>query len=384
MRRQVQEVLKAFLLLTVTLIWPCVAQPTGAVFVMTNDSEANEVVVFERDGQGLLIQGASFSTGGGGSGGEIDPLQSQGSLILSEDGRWLFAVNAGSDEISQFAVEGSEVELVAIDRSRGSVPISLTQFGDLLYVLNAGGRPNIQGFRLLEGGDFDRIPGSKRFLTSDVAPSGRAEGPAQVSFSPEGAYLVLTDRLTDEIHLLAVDVDGVPAENSVRWPSVGVGPFGFDFDPLGRLLVSEVWGRNPAGTVLEGAVSSYRILEDGSLEVVSRSVENFEAATCWLVSDGRKSAFTTNTTSGTLSRYKVRRNGRLKVRQGGVGFRLPGSPEAFPTDLATTPDGAFLYTLNAGRGTVGMFRVRKSGRLVFLGEAGSLAGRAGLQGIAAH
>jgi len=371
-------------IVALTLVWasPGRAQETGAVFVMTNNAVANEIVVFARDEEGFLSQASAIATGGRGSGGEVDPLQSQGSLILSEDARWLFAVNSGSREISQFAVDGTEVDLVAIVPSRGPFPTSLTQFDDLLYVLNAGGRPRLQGFRLGDDGTIRKINGSKRFLASDVAANGRAAGPVQVQFTPDGAQLVVTDRLTDEIHLFAMDTNGMPAADSVRWPSLGVGPFGFDFDPRGFLLVSEVWGRNPSGTVLEGAVSSYAIFGDGMLENVSRSVENFEAATCWLVSDGRKSAFTTNTGSGTVSRYRVRANGRLKLRGG--GHRFGGGVTAFPTDLAITPDGQFLYTLNPGRGTVGMFFVRKSGKLVFLGETGSLPALAGLQGIAAR
>jgi len=382
MMKRASTILSTAILLATAWSVPSQAQDSGAVFVMTNDAQTNEIVSFERSPEGFLEQASTVSTGGGGSGGEIDPLQSQGSLILSGDGRWLFAVNAGSREVSQFAVEGTGLVLVDIVRSRGSLPNSLTQFGDLLYVLNAGGRPSIQGFRLEPNGGLTRIRDSKRFLASDVAPSRRAEGPAQMSFTPDGTRLVLTDRITDEIHLFMVDEDGFPAENSVRWPSVGVGPFGFDFDSRGNLLISEVWGRNPAGTVLEGAVSSYKTLEDGTLESVSPSVENFQQATCWLVSDGSRSAFTTNTTSGTVSRYRVRPSGRLKARGG--GHRFSGGQEAFPTDLAITMDGNFLYTLNAGRGTVGMFLVRKSGKLTYLGEAGSLPARSGLQGLAAR
>lgn len=364
---------------------PVGAQSSGAVYVMSNEAQLNEVVVFERSENGRVRETHRAFTGGRGSGGDIDPLKSQGSLILSAEAQWLFAVNAKSREISQFAVSGSEIELVELVRSRGSFPISLTQFGDQLYVLNAGGRSNIQGFRILDGGGLVPIGDSKRFLASDVAASGRAEGPVQVSFSPDGTHLVLTDRLTDEIHLYAIGSEGLPAEESVRWPSFGGGPFGFDFDPRGYLLVSELWGRNPPGTQLDGSVSSYRILEMGALDNRSRAVENSQLATCWLVSDGKRNAYTTNTTSGTLSRYRVRPNGKLRVRpRNGVGFRYRGAPDAFPTDLAVTPDGRFLYTLNAGRGTIGMFRIRNSGKLVYLGEAGSLPGHSGLQGIAAR
>ncbi len=355
------------------------------MYVMTNNRQANEIVIFERDGQGRLQQSGRVATGGRGSGGGIDPLSSQDSLLLGQESRWLYAVNAGSTQISRFSLEGDALELAALVSSRGATPISLTQHGNLLYVLNASSRPNIQGFRLRNDGGVVKLNRSKRFLASDVAPSGVAEGPVQVSFAPDGNWLVLTDRVTDEIHVFSVDEDGRPSSNATRWPSVGGGPFGFDFDTRGHLLVSELFGSSPPGSGRSGAVSSYGILEDGTLEVVSPSVDNFQAATCWLVSDGRRNAFTTNTASGTLSRYKVRRNGRVRRRGAdGVEFRFPVNPGALPIDLAVTPNGRFLYTLNTGRGTVGMFRVRRSGRLVFLGEAGSLPIRSGLQGIAAR
>lgn len=110
-------------------------------------------------------------------------------MILSRAGEWLFAVNAGSNQISRFRVGESSIGLTAVVRSRGSFPVSLTQHGDLLYVLNAGARPNIQGFRLREDGGVVRITGSKRFLASDVAPGGLAEAPLQVGFMPDGRHL---------------------------------------------------------------------------------------------------------------------------------------------------------------------------------------------------
>ena len=360
------------------------AQREGAVYVMTNDRQVNEVVVFDRDVQGRLQQAGRVATGGSGSGGGIDPLSSQSSVVISDDQMSLFVVNAGSSQISRFTIDSTIPVLTDVASSRGASPISLTQHGSLLYVLNAGSRPNIHGFRLTTDGRIVRLTRSKRFLNSMVAPSGRPEGPVQVGFTPDGKWLLLTDRETDELHLFAVDEQGRPADSAVIWPSIGGGPFGFDFSPQGDPLISELFGRNPPGTVFGGAVSSYNIDQAGDLEVVSRSVDNSQAATCWLVSDGRRSAFTTNTASGTLSRYRVRRNGRLRRRGNGVEFRFVGAPAALPIDLAVTADGRFLYTLNTGRGSVGMFRVRKSGRLIFLGEAGSLPIRSGLQGIAAR
>ena len=370
------------LLAALAPVVPVLAQETGTVYVMTNDPNENEIVLFRRAANGRLNEQGRVATGGRGTGGNIDPLTSQGALILSRDESELYAVNAGSRQITRFRVEGDDLERLAVFSSRGALPVSLTQHDDLLYVLNASNRPHIFGFRLEEDGSVRRLGRSRRFLGSDVAPNGRADQPIQVSFTPDGNWLVLTDAMTDELHIFAVAEDGRPSQTATRWPSVGGGPFGFGFDPRGHLLVSELWGRNPSDTQLDGAVSSYEIFEDGTLELISRSIENNELATCWLVSDGRRSAFTTNTTSGTISRYRVRNNGTL-VRKGGP-VRFPGPRDTFPTDMAVTSDGRFLYTLNGGRGTVGMFRVRKSGRLVLLGEAGSLPPSSGLQGIAAR
>src|SRR5258708_33171561 len=79
----------------------------GAVFVMTNAADWNEIVAYQRGADGSLQQGRSVRTGGRGSGGVTDPLGSQGSLTLSRDGSLLFAVNSGSGDISVFLVHGS-------------------------------------------------------------------------------------------------------------------------------------------------------------------------------------------------------------------------------------------------------------------------------------
>ena len=124
----------------------------GAVFVMTNAADRNEIIAYDRSTHGTLREGSRFDTGGRGSGGLVDPLESQGSLILNQDHSLLFAVNAGSGSVSVFRVDRSRLSLVDVVRSGGSEPNALAQFGDLLYVLNAGGSSDVAGFRLEEDG----------------------------------------------------------------------------------------------------------------------------------------------------------------------------------------------------------------------------------------
>src|SRR5947208_13776707 len=123
----------------------------GAVYVLTNQVE-NTVAVFRRGADGTLTSAGEFSTGGAGDpvaqpgDPPTDPLASQGALILAEGNQFLFAVNAGSNQISVFRVGNTELTLVGVFDSGGVRPISLTLHDDLLYVLNEGGTPDITGF----------------------------------------------------------------------------------------------------------------------------------------------------------------------------------------------------------------------------------------------
>jgi 6-phosphogluconolactonase len=114
----------------------------GAVYALTNAPTGNEVVVWNRADDGSLTPAGSYATGGLGSGAG---LGSQGAIILSEDNRWLFAVNAGSNDISSFQVEGQGLKLISRVASGGTLPTSLTVYDDLLHLLNADGRTGVTG-----------------------------------------------------------------------------------------------------------------------------------------------------------------------------------------------------------------------------------------------
>ncbi len=370
--------------LLASLLGAAAAWGEGAVYVMTNSSTANEIVLFERDADGLLTRGESVATGGRGSGGGIDPLGSQGALILSQDERFLYAVNARSNSVSVFEVTPGGLRQIDLVASGGAFPVSLTQHGNLLYVLNAD-TPNIRGFKIRGDGSLKKLGGSKRTLESLVTADGRASHPTQVAFDPERRWLVVTDLDTDEIHVFGVRKKGRPTRDALISPSAGRGPFGFAFARGEYLVVSEVTGTEPRGTPFAGAVSSYRIADDRSLVTIESSEPTFQGATCWVVDDTGRYVYTTNTSSGNLSAFLVRRKGRLRRKPAnGVAFQLPGNLP-LPIDLARTADGTFIYTLNTGTGTVGMFsRNRRSGALTFLGEVGGLPAQGGLQGIAAR
>src|SRR5262245_320313 len=150
-----------------------------SVFVMTNDADANTVVAYDRAPNGTLHSPHKYLTGGRGSGGTVDPLGSQGSLTLSDDGDFLFAANAGSGSLSVFRVFGSRLLLSDRVPTGGSEPNAVAQHGKLVYALNTAGSSSVVGFRL-QGGKLVRIPDSLRFLSGNFVNS------ASLAFSGDG------------------------------------------------------------------------------------------------------------------------------------------------------------------------------------------------------
>lgn len=349
-----------------------------AVYTLTNRASGNAVAIFTRAADGRLTAAGTVSTGGRGTGGG---LGSQGALALNDDGQLLFAVNAGSNEISTLLVnveapdasdrdagrrrQRSEptdprLSLVARVPSGGTQPISLTVHERLLYVLNAGGSGNISGFTIGSNGALTPIAGSTRPL------SGTAVGPAQVAFSPDGGLLVVTEKTTNLIDVYSVGPDGT-ATGPTSFASAGSTPFGFAFGPEDRLFVSEA----------AGTASSYKVGENGHLTVISGAVDTHQGAPCWLVvtNDGRF-AYTANAHSGSISGFVIGTTGRLSLRDASGQTANVGAGN---TDLALTAN--YLYELNGG-GTITALRVQEDGGLAILGVVGGLP--AGVAGLAAQ
>src|SRR4029078_5222737 len=84
-----------------------------------------------------------------------------------------------------------------------SNPNSVTSYKNLVYVLNSNAPANISGFTVDAHGQLTAIPGSIRPL-SNANPGG-----AQVQFSPDGNWLVVTEKATNQIDTFPVDQHGV-------------------------------------------------------------------------------------------------------------------------------------------------------------------------------
>jgi 6-phosphogluconolactonase len=345
----------------------------GAVFAMTNAANGNEIIAYKRGADGSLQEGRHFPTGGRGSGGTVDPLASQGSLTLSQDRSLLFAVNAGSGDISIFRVLGAYLLLLEKVPCGGAEPVAVAQHGNLVYVANVGGTSNVVGFWLNREGSLRPIPDSLTYLSTGNS------GPGSLSFSPDGEFLLVTEKATNNIDAFHVQINGTLAPIVVN-PSAGPGAFAVLFAPNGSALVAET---GPSGGTDASAISSYTVLANGKLSPVSTSAPTLGAATCWLaVTPDGKFVYTSNSATSTVSGFAIGATGALTP----VGATIVGTEPTGSTDLdmAITADGKFLYTLDAGTGTVSIFGINADGSLTSIGDVGGLSADAGLNGLAAN
>jgi len=344
----------------------------GAVFVMTNAADKNEILSFQRAADGTLHAPRRFATGGRGSGGNTDPLGSQGSLTLSQDRSFLFAVNAGSGDVSVFRVHGDTLALTQRIPTGGSEPVAVAQHGNLVYVLNAGGSSDVVGFYLFAG-RLTPIPGSLRFLSTN------ASGAASVAFSSDGSFLAVTEKATNSIDIFQIASNGT-LSSIVHNPSADPGVFALTFAPNGALLVAET---GAAGVPNASTVSSYAVLASGSLSAISTGVPAFGNANCWnaVTPDGRF-VYNSNAGSATIAGFAIGTSGALTPLPGTVVGSNPGG--ATNLDIAVSADGRFLYSLNSGNGTIGIFAIQPDGTLNHVGAAGGVSASAGFNGIAAN
>lgn len=344
-----------------------------ALYTETNATTGNSVLAYSRASSGALTSIGSFQTGANGVGLPTAPGAlpfpiggATGAVMLRPKGANLYAVDAGSDDVAAFTVSSTgALTLIARYPTGGTSPgsIAIDATGTYLYVLNTGSVPDanntaggITGFTIGSGGALTALAGSSQILSAATYVD-----PSEVGFSPDGTYLVVTEKATNliDIYPVTAGVAGPP----VSLASTGLIPFGFEFSSIGTLFVSNA---ESTTSLTAGTVTSYSAKAGGPLTVISGRVGDLQAAPCWIaLTSAGTFAYMTNTISGSISGYAIGSTGTLTLlTSGGVTAAQPNTTG--PIDLVVSP-GNFLYVLdsNAGAspGTIAGFSIAADGSL---------------------
>ena len=356
------------------------SQATSFIYTETENSNPgqNAVIAFRRNADGQVTEIGSFKTGGTGfatPAGALGPLlgpdASDREVIASPDGRLLFAVNQGSNSIAVFRVRrNGSLDLVR-DRavgSGGTEPVSLSIARGRLYVLNRGDEvqsqtgtiaPTITTFNIERDGVLRRDRAATTTLPLGLSPS-------QVLSSPRG-NLAFVDTFTpppllnvpgaNEVLPFQIAADG----KLVPVPSGGVGApvnppllLGLAEHPTQNIVYAGLPGANQVGVfTVDGA---------GNLKFVD-SVPNAGAAACWtLVSPDGRFLYTVDTGTNSVGVYSLAdplhpaqiQEFVLGGPQNPTGN--PGTPgETTDFELALDPSGQALYVIDHQTDVAGNF-----------------------------
>ena len=322
----------------------------GYTYVDGNTATANTIDGFARhaDGSVTPLPGSPFAAGGAGTDAG---LASQGAIQATRGGRYLLAVDAGSNQISVLRVTRGGVPVLAGQpvASGGVKPVSVAvSRSGLVYVANQGNGASgsgYSGFRLRPGGRLTAIPGSTVSVPA-------AAGLGDVFFNATGSRLIGTRTATSRIDSFVVLPGGhLLAAKGSSFTGQGLGQLGAEFSPARpwQLFVSNA--HNGAGL---GTVSAYRDGFLGGLSPIGASpYADGQTAPCWVeISHDGRYLFTVNTGSGNISSYAINVGGSLSLI-GSTPIRGGGAD----TDLRLSPDGKTLSVDGSGNHILSVFAV---------------------------
>jgi 6-phosphogluconolactonase len=226
--------------------------------------------------------------------------------------------------------------------SGGFFPVSVTIYNHLVYVVNQLGFPNVNGYTVSDTGQLVEIPNSRRDLAG-----GPLALPAEVSFTPDGTQLIVSEKGTRLLDTFNVLANG-QTQGPLAQPSLGKTPFGFGFGPGNSVIVSEAQGGFPS----HATASSYHLPANPRLQGISRTVPDNGTAACWVAVTGDV-AWVVNTASASISSYNIASDGSITL----ANAVAASIPDTVPIDAAASGDGRFLYQVLSTTGQIAIFSI---------------------------
>jgi DNA-binding beta-propeller fold protein YncE len=380
----------------------------ATVYVESNNPAEgqNAVLAFNRAADGTLAQIGTFSTHGTGQLNlpkVVGPDDSSQEVVATSDGRFLFAVNQGSNTIAAFRIlHDGRLHFIGTVDSGGVQPDSIGIVDDDLYVSNRGDAanpgpggvpagnpgtvaPNITGFRIKHNGSLVPIPDSTVTLPVGTVPS-------QNLISPNGDLLfsdifgvnggtapqsnTLAPFLVNDNGTLTLapggNVAALPPGATTSAPAL----LGAAANPHLPIIYAGLTGLN------EVAVFTYD--NTGQLSFVGATAPNKQggAAPCWAaVSPDGQFLYTGDTGSDSVGVYSLAdplHPVQLQELFLGGPLTPPGSPTGTPRQtaafqVAVDPSGRYVYAISQNTSPDGSFQQGNQLHILSVGRDGTLS-----------
>ena len=243
----------------------------------------------------------------------LGPDDTSSEVVATPNGRFLFAVNQGSNSVSSFRIRpNGALELVGTFASGGVQPDSLGIAGNKLYVSNRGDSttaspagtvvPNITGFRIYGDGSLRAIRGSTVTFAEGTSPSQNLVTPnGRLLFSD--VFGVPGSTAVGDNTLAPFQVEGNGALQLAPGGNVGIP------DGSNSLLLGAAF--NPdrpiiyVGVAASNEVAVFTYTKSGQLTYVGAATTPLGGgATCWDSTNGRY-LYVTDTVTDSVSVFSL-------------------------------------------------------------------------------
>jgi len=265
-------------------------------------------------------------------------------LAVHPSGKYVYAANAGENDISLFTVEpGGQIVETGQRTPAGTSPtlLAVDSAGAFLYAGNSGSQ-NISVFS---------ITSSSGMLTQVGTPFQVGISPLNMELSPSGNFLYVTGaspQAGTPGYVEVLSTNGDKGTLSLAGPITqpGASPYGLAISPNGSFLYTGNFGDN---TISEFTIDS----SSGLLAPIPGSPigETYTGPVSIVIDPSGKYLYVANQqSSGNVAGYTIGSNGALSL--------LTSSPYptgAQPNLIASDPNGNFLFVGNLSKPVIESF-----------------------------
>jgi len=229
------SIVSSFVFLSLIVAAFAATTPSFALYGLTQ-GVPNMLTIFSGDADGTITYVTEVATGGDGSTG----VQAQGAVFVLDE--FIFAVNPGSNTVSLFQIDSTDptnVTLIDSASSGGDFPNSVTAYGSDACVVNDGANNGLRCFTFSSSGLTVTAGSDRSFGLNLTTPPASHTGPAQISFTPNGDALVITNKGMYPPVMLYTFSNGMPGNTAVTSTDNGMVNFGFAFGSTGSFVLTD-------------------------------------------------------------------------------------------------------------------------------------------------